>query len=334
MQAAGATLVKHYRELAFMGFWEVLKNLRTISANFDQCKTDISSFRPDVLILIDYPGFNLRMAKWAKKQDLRVFYYISPQLWAWHSSRVNTIKAAVERMYVILPFEKDFYQKRGVEVDFVGHPLLDVTGKYLSPGDFYQRNELPVERPLIALLPGSRKQEIQRMLTLMLEVVPAFPGYTFVIAGAPSLDRSFYEPFLQKCPAAAFVKDETYALLKHAAAALVTSGTATLEAALFGVPQVVCYRGNPLSYWLATKLVNRDLQFISLVNLIAEKQIVPELIQQNLTVLRLAHELKELLHPETRKKILENYAGVAARLGTAGASQRAAQLMAKRLTES
>jgi lipid-A-disaccharide synthase len=331
MESAGATLVKHYRYLAFMGFWEVVKNLRTIAANFDQCKRDISSFRPGVLILIDYPGFNLRMAKWAKRQGIRVFYYISPQLWAWHSSRVRIIKNAVERMYVILPFEKDFYEKHGMEVDYLGHPLLDVTSTYLPPVDFHSRNLLPAGKPIVALLPGSRKQEIQRMLTLMLRVAPDFPGQTFVIAGAPSVDRSFYEPFLRQCPTAAFVENETYALLKNASAALVTSGTATLETALLGVPQVVCYRGNRLSYWLASRLVSKDLKYISLVNLITGKPVVTELIQQHFTVPNLRRELKNLLAQETREGMLRDYAEVEAILGNEGASLRAARLMVERL---
>ncbi|TAK44379.1 MAG: lipid-A-disaccharide synthase [Saprospiraceae bacterium] len=332
MQAAGATLAKHYRELAFMGFWEVVKNLRTISANFDQCKQDITLFQPDVLILIDYPGFNLRMSKWAHRQGFRVFYYISPQLWAWHSSRVHIIKTAVERMYVILPFEKDFYQKHGVEVDYVGHPLLDVISKDAPLAGFGNCAGLSSGKPIVALLPGSRKQEVRRMLTLMLRGVADFPGYTFAIAGAPALDRSFYEPFLRHHPAVAFVENETYALLKNASAALVTSGTATLETALSGVPQVVCYKGNPLSYWLARRLVSKDLKYISLVNLIAGRQVVVELIQRHLTAPNLSLALKKLLEPETRKRMLRGYAELTALLGNEGASRRAARLMVERLS--
>jgi len=332
MQAAGATLVKHYRELAFMGFWEVVKNLRTISANFDQCKLDITHFQPDVLILIDYPGFNLRMATWAHRQGFRVFYYISPQLWAWHSSRVHIIKTAVERMYVILPFEKDFYEKHGVEVDYVGHPLLDGISNFVPPADFRNRHRLPAGKPIVALLPGSRKQEVKRMLALMLRVVAGFPGYTFAIAGAPALDRSFYEPFLRQHPAVGFVENGTYPLLKNASAALVTSGTATLETALSGVPQVVCYKGNHLSYWLARRLVSKDLKYISLVNLIAGRQVVVELIQRQLTVANLTRELKKLLEGETRKSMQQDYAAVVAILGSEGASRRAARLMVERLS--
>ncbi len=331
MESADATLVRHYRDLAFMGFWEVVKNLRTIYNNLYECKQDILAYQPNVLILIDYPGFNLRMAKWAKKQGLRVFYYISPQLWAWHSSRVRIIKYAVERMYVILPFEKDFYKKYGVEVDYVGHPLLDVTTSYVSPQDFHTRNQLPAGKSIIALLPGSRRQEVRRMLAIMLEVANNFPEYIFVIAGAPSLDRSFYEPFLLLHPDVAIVENETYALLKNAKAALVTSGTATLETALLGVPQVVCYRGNSFSYNLARWLVSKNLKYISLVNLIANKQIVTELIQQHLTVEHLSKELNKLLEAKTRKRIQRDYAEVTKLLGNEGASRRAAHLMVNRL---
>ncbi|MEK7256133.1 MAG: lipid-A-disaccharide synthase [Bacteroidota bacterium] len=329
MAAAGATLVKHYRELAFMGFLEVVKNLPTIARNFRFCKKDILDFQPDVLILIDYPGFNLRMATWAKKQGIRVFYYISPQLWAWHTSRVKIIREAVDRMFVILPFEKDFYQKHGVEVDFAGHPLMDVIALQgeQATDDFFEKNGLKKGKPIVALLPGSRRQEITRMLGTMLQMPALFPDYQFIVAGAPSVERSFYEPFLKQNQGVFLVENQTYALLRHAAVALVTSGTATLETALFNVAQVVCYRGNKLSYLLARLLVSRDLKFISMVNLLAERQLVAELIQDDLTVEKLAAELKKLLEMETRREILEGYAEIRKRLGEPGASARVAKRM-------
>ncbi|MBL7791368.1 MAG: lipid-A-disaccharide synthase [Saprospiraceae bacterium] len=330
MSEAGATVVKHYRDLAFMGFLEVLKNLRTIMRNFRFCKSDVSAFQPDVLILIDYPGFNLRMAKWAKSQGIRVFYYISPQLWAWHSSRVHQIKANVERMFVILPFETDFYRQYDYKVDFVGHPLLDVIAD--RPHNPALLSELRLnDDPIIALLPGSRRQEIQRMLSVMLQVIPDFPNAQFVIAGAPAIPRSFYEQIIQQTnlPEKSgqqlyIAENRTYDLLQYSHAALVTSGTATLETALFGVPQVVCYSGNPLSYWIARRLVN--VKYISLVNLIIDRPLVKELIQHELTPENLISELHALLG-DKRTEILEGYRDLQKALGESGASARAAKLI-------
>ena len=329
MAEAGVEVVKHYRELAFMGFLEVVKNLSTIRRNFRECKTGILQFQPDALILIDYPGFNLRMAKWAKQQGLRVFYYISPQLWAWHSSRVKIVRESVERMFVILPFEKDFYKKYGVEVEYAGHPLLDVVDNQPVDSDFFQKNNLPEGKPIIALLPGSRRQEISRMLKIMASVAPDFPGYQLVVAGAPSIEREFYRDVLPESGEVILVEDQTYALLRHAIAALVTSGTATLETALFGVPQVVCYRGGKVSFWLAKRLVSKDLKFIAIVNLIAGKELVRELIQDDLTVENLRLELKKLLSATHRKTILEGYLELRQQLGEAGASRRAAATMVR-----
>ena len=333
MEAAGATLLKHYRELAFMGFLEVVLNLPTILRNFRQCKSEILDFQPDVLILIDYPGFNLRMATWARAQGFRVFYYISPQLWAWKSGRVNIIREAVDRMFVIFPFEVDFYKKYGVEVDYAGHPLPDVMEMQQSDPAFFQKNKLPQDKPVIALLPGSRKQEISRMLEVMLAVIPYFPDYQFVIAGAPSMDRSFYESFLNQNKCVYLDENQTYALLQHARAALVTSGTATLETALFYVPQVVCYRGGRISVWLAKRLVNKDLKFISIVNLIADKKVVEELIQDELNPERLRAELSTILTFEGREIMLKGYAGVKEKLGDAGASARVARRMVSLLQQ-
>jgi lipid-A-disaccharide synthase len=331
MENAGATLVKHYRELAFMGFWEVVKNLPAIARNFRKCKADILEWKPDALLLIDYPGFNLRMAKWAKTNRIRTFYYISPQLWAWHSSRVKIIEENIERMFVILPFEQDFYEKHGVQVDFTGHPLLDVVEQFRPPVNFFTENNFPSGKPLIALLPGSRRQEIGKMLDVMLKITPYFPDYHFVIAGAPSIEKGFYQQFTASRPEVSLVENQTYALLKNAHAALVTSGTATLETALFDVPQVVCYKGSLLSYFLARQLVNKDLKFIAIVNLIAGKRVVQELIQNEFTPVRLRREFEKILLESGRKEIKTGYAAIRQKLGETGAARRIAKIIFQRM---
>ncbi|MEZ4935124.1 MAG: lipid-A-disaccharide synthase [Saprospiraceae bacterium] len=331
IEKAGATVLKHYRDLAFMGFLEVVKNLPTILQNFKTCKKDILSFQPDVLILIDYPGFNLRMAKWAHKNNIRVFYYISPQLWAWNTGRAELIKRYVERMYVILPFEKDFYHKFNIDVDYAGHPLVDVINNYKPTINFYEKNNLNKNKPIVAMLPGSRKQEIKRMLGIMLSAIKHFPEHQFIIAGAPSIERSFYQEFLNKNQSIYFIENQTYDLLSHADAALVTSGTATLETALFNTPQVVCYSGNWFSYQLAKRLVNKDLKFISLANLIADQQVVKELIQENLTEIKLVEELNYCLSENGRSNILKGYKIIKQKLNLGGASESIAKLMVDRL---
>ncbi|RMF19838.1 MAG: lipid-A-disaccharide synthase [Bacteroidetes bacterium] len=329
-EAAGCPPRKHIRELAFMGFLEVVKNLPAIRRNFEFAKMELIEWRPDVLILIDYPGFNLRMARWAARHGIRVFYYISPQLWAWHSSRVQVIRRYVERMYVILPFEPAFYARHGVEVDYVGHPLLDVVDGVKPQADFRQRHGLD-ERPIIALLPGSRKQEIARMLPPMAALAPEFPGFQFVVGAAPAVEADFYHSLLGgREKEVRLVEGLTHPLLRHAHAALVTSGTATLETALFGVPQVVCYRGNALSFWLAKRLV--QVNYISLVNLICEEAVVEELIQGDFNPEGLRTALQSLLEPHTRTRILEKYALLRRRLEPPGAAARAARLMVQRLT--
>lgn len=333
MQTAGGDLRKHYRDLAFMGFVEVLKNLRTIMRNFRFCEQDILDYQPDALILIDYPGFNLRIAKWAKPKGIKVLYYISPQIWAWHTSRVHQIKANVDRMYVILPFEKEFYAKYDCEVDFVGHPLLDVVQGYAAAPDFREKNKLD-ERPIIALLPGSRKQEIIRMLGVMLEMAPLFPQHQFVIAGAPSMPLAFYEQILaekQRPENVKLVQKQTYDLLSQAEAALVTSGTATLETALFKVPEVVCYKGNNLSYQIAKRLIS--VKYISLVNLIVDKPLVKELIQNDLNVKALHSELEKILEPAVRAEMAKGYTDLQILMGDAGASRRAAKLMHQKISD-
>jgi len=290
MAKVGGTLVKHYRELAFMGFWEVLTNLRTILKNIDYCKKDIANFKPDVLIFIDYPGFNMRIAKWAKQQHIPTHYYISPQIWAWKENRIKAIKRDVDFMYVILPFEKAFYeQKHQYPVHFVGHPLLDAIAQReeVDAETFKSENGLD-SRPIIALLPGSRKQEIAKMLKIMLSVVDDYHQYQFVIAGAPSIDYEFYQQFIKE-ENVHFVSGKTYDLLSVSYAALVTSGTATLETALLNVPEVVCYKGSWLSYHIAKRIIK--LKYISLVNLIMDKPVVTELIQGDLTKKNLEKEL-------------------------------------------
>ncbi len=320
MEAAGATLVRHYRDLAFMGFVEVLRHLGTILRNLKFCKEDILNFRPDVLVLIDYPGFNLRIAKWAKTQGIRVVYYISPQIWAWKEGRVRTIRACVDKMLVILPFEEAFYAKHGYRAIYVGHPLLEVVAK---------EKEVPVrnlltDKPVVALLPGSRAMEIEQKLPVMLEMVQRFPEYQFVVAGAPSQPDALYERLMGDAPVL-LLRNDTYNLLKQSKAALVTSGTATLETALFGVPQVVCYRGNPVSYWLARRLVK--VAYISLVNLIMGREVVRELIQGDLNAKLLEAELRGLLEDETRRrKLAEDYVALWKLLEAGGAaSEKAAK---------
>ncbi|MCB0652785.1 MAG: lipid-A-disaccharide synthase [Saprospiraceae bacterium] len=328
MQAAGGDLVKHFRELAFMGFWEVAKNIRTILRNMKFCKSDILQWKPDVIILVDYPGFNLRIAKWAKSHGICVFYYISPQIWAWKEKRVHEIREHVNRMYVILPFEKDFYKKYDYEVDFVGHPLLDVISNYRQDPDFRVKNQLD-DRPVIALLPGSRKQEINAILSEMLKVVVDFPDHQFVVAGAPSIPPDIYEAIIGKRPVSV-VFAQTYDLLSEARAALVTSGTATLETALFNVPQVVCYRGSYITYYLIRAMIK--VPYISLVNLILNRSFLKELIQGEFNRSNLRKELSFILDKKNATLIHESYHELKKILGENGASEKAADLMYKAAT--
>ena len=326
MQKVGGILVKHYRELAFMGFVEVLFHLKTILNNIKICKKDISEFQPDVIIFIDYPGFNLRIAKWAKTAGFKTHYYISPQIWAWKESRITEIKRDVDKMYVILPFEKDFYEKKHLyPVAFVGHPLIDAIHNHpsMEAGIFRKENRLN-DKPIIAILPGSRKQEITKMLSVMLSVVKDFPDYQFVIAGAPSQEFSFYEGFITN-ENIKFVSNKTYDLLSNATAALVTSGTATLETALFKVPEVVCYKGSSISYQIAKRIIT--LKYISLVNLIMDEEVVTELIQDQCSKKNLQKELKTILDPNYRQNLLQKYEVLEEKLGGIGASAKTAQLI-------
>jgi lipid-A-disaccharide synthase len=330
MQQAGATLVKHYKELAFMGFTEVLKNLPTIFKNLRFCKEDILSYSPDALILVDYPGFNLRIAKWAHSllPRFKVIYYISPQVWAWKASRVELIRKCVDKMLVILPFEREFYRKWNYDVEYVGHPLVEVVDSYLHS----QKAIGTAPRPIIALLPGSRKQEILKKLPIMLEMSKYFPDHQFIVAKAPGLEDDFYNHLLQPYPAVTAVTGQTYPLLSQAAAACVTSGTATLETALFGVPEVVCYKGSALSYQIARRLVK--VKYISLVNLIMDKEVVTELIQEELTTENLRRELDALLHDAARmQRLRTDYAGLKDLLSQGGhASAHAAASIIKFLS--
>jgi len=325
MQKQGGTLVKHYRDLAFMGFLEVAMNLRTILNNIKICKEDIKNNQPDVLILVDYPGFNLRIAKFAKELGIKVVYYISPQLWAWKEGRVEIIKKYVDEMMVILPFEEDFYHKHGVKSHFVGHPLLDAisTLQDISVDDFKTENGLN-EKEIIALLPGSRKQEVEKMLEIMLSVRPHFENYQFVIAGAPSLEKEFYQKYVDEN--VHFVSNKTYDLLRCSKAALVTSGTATLETALLNIPEVVCYRGSKISYAIAKRLV-KNIKYISLVNLIMDKEVVKELIQSELNTKNLVKELNFIIDGEKRSGMLQDFKLLREKLGGKGASENAADII-------
>ena len=316
MQNSGALLIKHYRDLAFMGFVEVLKNLPTIFKNLSFCKEDILQFKPDVLVLIDYPGFNLRIAKWAKQQNIKIAYYISPQVWAWKANRVHQMKQDIDTMICILPFEKDYYKNVwNWNVEYVGHPLTEVINAFLvsssslnknesnNISQLQARNEKQETRNLIAVLPGSRKQEIKKKLPIMLSVAKHFTDYEFVVAKAPGIEDEFYGPFLKLYPNISSVKNDTYNLLSKSSAAIVTSGTATLETALFGVPEVVCYKANNISYQIGKRVIK--IKFISLVNLIMDKLVVKELIQDELTTENLKDELEQLLFDEERKQQLQ-----------------------------
>jgi lipid-A-disaccharide synthase len=298
MEAEGAAVVKHYRDLAFMGFVEIIKNLPTILQNIKFCKQDIAAYEPDALILIDYPGFNLRIVKWAKQQGLKIIYYISPQVWAWKENRVKLIKECIDKMLVILPFEKTFYKKWDYEVEYVGHPLVKVIDDFKVSN---VKSEMP--KNIIAILPGSRQQEILKKLPIMLEVTKYFPEYNFVVAKAPGIEEDFYNELLAPYSNVTTVANQTYELLSRSKAAMVTSGTATLETALFEVPEVICYKGNNISYLIAKRLVK--IKYICLVNLIMDREVVKELIQHELTVPNLVKELNLLLNDTGKQQQLQ-----------------------------
>ncbi len=323
MEQVGGTLVKHYKDLAFMGFLEVLLNIRTIFKNIDLCKEDLLAYQPDVLILVDYPGFNLRIAEFAKKNGIKVHYYISPKIWAWKESRIHKIKRDVDVMHVIFPFEIDFYEnKHKFPVNYVGNPLLDAINAREKVDEIAFRKEYNLgDKPIIALLPGSRTQEITKILSEMLTVVDHFKAYQFVVAGAPSKEASFYDQFIAGSDVK-FINNKTYDLLSIATAGLVTSGTATLETALFKVPQVVCYKTSGVSYAIAKRLVKLD--YISLVNLVMDKEVVRELIQHECNTETLIHELQKIVSEPGRSEMLHNYEILHEKLGGQGASDKLA----------
>ncbi len=332
MEQAGATLVKHYRDLAFMGFVEVVTHLSTILKNIKSCKNDIKNYQPDAVILIDYPGFNLRIADFVKNLGVKVFYYISPQIWAWKENRIHKIKRVVDQMYVILPFEKDFYKKHNLEVEYHGHPLLDAFADVNLKADnrqlFFETHGLS-SKPIIVLLPGSREQEVKRMLKIMLSIVGKYQDYQFVIAGAPSLPLSFYQGVLPfEIP---ILFGETYQLFHYAEAGIITSGTATLEAAIHRLPQVVGYKAGRISYWIAKRLVK--IKYISLVNLIMDREVVTELIQSRFNPKDLDMELSKILEGgSARETILNDYTLLYDKLGGKGVADKIATSMLKKLS--
>ena len=333
MKNEGATLVKHISELAFMGFIEVILNLSTILKNINFCKKDILEFKPDVLLLIDYPGFNLRIAQWAKKNGIKVHYYISPQVWAWKKSRVKIIKASVDKMYSILPFENDFYKQFDYETQYVGHPLLDEVENFnqvrLTKDEFLNKNKLS-QVPIISILPGSRKQEIKVKLPIMLDAVKSLKNYQIVIAGAPNQTAKMYEEFeAQGCK---IIFGQTYDLLSNSEAAIVTSGTATLETAILNIPEVVCYKGSWISYFIARSLIK--INYISLVNLIMDQQIVKELIQGECNPFKIREELDLLLYDKNyREVMLSNFEIMREKLGGQGASKKVAHSLLKTISK-
>jgi lipid-A-disaccharide synthase len=331
MRDAGVNLSVDYGDMAFMGFVEVLKNLRTISRYVKLSRKDIQEYKPDVVILIDYAGFNRQMANFCKKNNIRVFYYISPKVWAWHQRRALQLKATVDRMFVILPFEKGFYKKYNWNVDYVGNPVLDAVRSFQPQPDFMAIHKFDLSKPLVALLPGSRKQELIRILPLMAEVVKRFPGYQFAVATVSNLDKTLYEP-LSGLKNVTFVDDATYNVLQHASAAIVTSGTATLETGLFKVPQVVVYKTGSFGYIIAKWVVS--VAFISLVNLIASKEVVKELIQDDANADSVSNELKKLVEDQSYKQnMISEYNKIYQTLDIGSASENTARLMLQYLTQ-
>lgn len=329
MEQAGVKLSINYSALAFMGFIEVVKNWNAVSYYTKKSKTEILEYKPDVVILVDYGGFNMRIASFCKKNNIRVFYYITPKVWAWYQSRAKKLKRTVDRMFVILPFEKNFFKKFDWEVDYVGNPVWDAVKAHTRDSDFLKRNQLDTQKPLVALLPGSRKQELMRMIPVMTEVARRSPQYQFAVAAIDSLDRKLYGEILD-LPNVRPIVEDTYNLLLHSRAAIVTSGTATLETALFKVPQVVIYRASATTYRIVKWLIN--VQFISLVNLIADKEVIKELIQDDANVITIGNELKLLVEDQTyRQVILDEYANIINLLDTGSASENTARLMMKYL---
>ena len=312
-------LVKHYKDYSHMGFFEVFINLKKILNNLSFCKKDIKKYNPDVIIYVDFPGFNLRIAKWAKKNKFKNHFYISPQIWAWKQSRIKTIRKVIDRMYVILPFEKKFYSSINFNVHYVGHPLLDVIKT--NKNEALNRGQ----EKIIALLPGSRDQEIKKILPEMINIIKNFKNYSFYICAAPSQKKSTYLKYIKdkNIEKVKIVENQTYEILSKSSAALVTSGTATLETALFKIPQVVCYKSSWISIMIG-RLLLRNLKFISLVNLILDKEVVKELIQENLNEKNLTSELNNILEGDYRINMLKSYNELIDKLGNKGASEKTA----------
>ncbi len=326
MRSAGVTLKQHYKDYDFMGFVEVVAHLPKILKNISNIKKDIDAFQPDAIILIDYPSFNLRMAKHCHERGIKVIYYISPQVWAWKQSRIKKIRKYVDQLLCILPFEETFFADKNVPALYVGHPLLDAVSEFKKT---HSGNQIQTTKPLITLLPGSRRMEIENMLPIMLEVSQKYAAqFDFIIGAAPSIDDSLYEKYLAHAKHVKILRNQTYELLQSSFAAIVTSGTATLETGLFAIPQVVCYKGNEISYQIAKRLV--DIKYISLVNLILDKPCVTELIQHDLTVEKLTIELEKIIGPE-REKMMENYKNLHQILGNSGASEKAAETISQLL---
>ena len=323
MKVQGGDIVKHYAEMAYMGFVEVALNLRTILKNMSLAKADLLKYQPDALILIDFPGFNLKIAEFAKQHGIKVYYYISPKVWAWNQKRVLKIKKVVDRLFCILPFEVEFFRSWGMEVDYVGNPLLDAVAAFTPDESFLTKYALEGKQ-IIALLPGSRKQEINKILPDMLQTAGRFAGYTFIIAGAPGFSKEFYQDIAGNS-SIQVIFNATYDLLSHAQAAIVASGTATLETALFNVPQVVVYKGSAISIAIARMVIK--IRFISLVNLIMDREVVRELIQQDCNAVQIGNELNKLLEGGHREKMLSDYQELFSRMGEPGASEKTAGLI-------
>ena len=321
MSDQGVVLKNHLKNLSFMGFLEVFLNLRKILNNFKLCKNQLLEFQPDVIIMVDYPGFNLRMAKWAKKKGFKIVYYISPQIWAWKESRVKSIKANIDRMYCILPFEEDFYAKHNYKARYLGHPLMDEIAHFEADRN---KTVFKKNKPIISILPGSREQEIDRKLGLMLSAVSKYTDFDIYVACAPNLDMKFFAEYKDQYSNVYFVSGKTYKLLLESDFAIVTSGTATLETALFKVPQVVCYKSSNISYFIARMVV--DINFISLVNLILNREVVRELIQNDVNILNIQKELDLLINDSNyRSEMLNGYDELIKKIGKEGCSKKIAQ---------
>ncbi len=329
MQQQGGKSVRHYKEVAYMGFVDVFMHLPAILNNIKFVKNDILNYKPDVIILVDYPGFNLRIAEFAHKQNFKVYYYISPKIWAWKQSRVHKIKAFVDKMFIIFPFEKEFYQKYDYEVEYVGNPIIDAVNTKKSDSESFRKRYKLNDKKIIALLPGSRKREIQHNFPVMLKVTEHFPDYQFVVAAAPSLEKDIFYKYISN-EDVKLIYNNTYEILKHSEAAIVTSGTATLETAVLNVPELVCYKGDNLSYHIAKRLVKVD--YISLVNLVMHNEIIKEFIQYDMTVENITRELKLILEDDVyRNMMLLNFAKLREILGAKGASERTAEIIFKSL---